>query len=315
MLDKFYDSASAQRDINPDAALDLFQKGRSLAQEMGESWWVAFFDMWMVDTLISFKRDYIAALDLAVKTVVEVRKPEYAHLPQRVCIHENLISAYTDIDPHGYAPVIEEALAYMQAEITSDSACCYCLRELKATLSCRMERYEDAERETAQYMAAADGSNSSHNKALARLTACPLAFRRTEWVQLLDLARDGAKFATKIRPEHKWTAEFSIWEALALRHLKQEAAAVRAYQTGIGRAARIKTKPSEGYYDALCAYHEASGDLSAAVAVRDQQLHQAIAGGSPYYENLAYLRRCDLLAQMGTLTEGDLDAARAAAAS
>src|SRR5262249_41164602 len=156
-----------------------------------------------------------------------------AHLPQRICIHENLISAYADIDPHGYAAMIETALAYMQAEITPDLACRYCLCELKATHSFRMERYADAEHETAQYLAAADGSKSSHNKALARLTACPLTFRRTAWAELLELARDGAKFATKIRAEHKWIAEFSIWEALALRHLKQEAAAVRAYQTGI----------------------------------------------------------------------------------
>jgi hypothetical protein len=312
MLFNFYRSAMAQMDINPDAAIALFHQGRALAEQLSENWWIVFFDHWTLQTLLHHKRDYAAALELAVKTAVESRKPEYAALPQRICAHEDMITAYVDTDPHGYAEQIQQALNYMQAEITPELECYYCVHGLDADFACIME-HPDAERKAAHYMAAADASGESHYKADARLTMCELAFRRADWEELLGLAHEGGQNAARIQSTPIWIAEYSIWGALALRHLKREEDAVRAYQFGISRASRLKATPSARYYDALCAYHEAGGDLSAAVAMRDQQLRSAIVSGSPYFENLAQVKRCELLAQMGTLTEADLNAARAAA--
>ncbi len=283
MLYNFYYSAAQQIDTNPDAAITLFQQGRALAETMHESWWIVFFDHWTLQTLLHHKRDYASALDLAVKTAVEARKPEYTQLPQRICVHEDLITAYVDTDPHGYASTIQQALDYMQTEIAPGLECLYCLHSLKVSFMCMMERYADAERQAAEYMAVTDASSDQHYKAQARFGLCELAFRRAAWDELLGVARDGEELAVHVRSRPHWIGEYLIWQALALRHLKREDEAKRAYQTGISRMARLKVTPSASYFDALCAYHEAGGNLSAAVALRDQQLRHTIASGSPYY--------------------------------
>ena len=318
MLYDLYASTRSLMGKDPDAALALLRQGRTLAEKLGEKWWMAFYDHWMIQVLVFRKHDYVAGLDLAVKTVVEVRKADYAQLPQRICIHAELIDIYSDLDPHGFAHAIEDALDYMQTQIGPDLECRYCMHSRKVGFAYDMEHYAAAELAAAQHMAFVDHSTrrdagGAHYRALARLIPCKLAFCRTAWEELLGLAREGQEIAVGKVQDAFWIIEFFMWEALGLRRLKREDEAKRAYQNGIARASGLKSLPGTGYFDALCAYHEAGGNLLAALALREQQLRNAVASSSPYYENLAQVKRCELLSQMGTLTEADLDVARAAA--
>src|SRR5262249_3144439 len=101
----------------PDVALALYDQGHRLAERLGEPWQVMLFDHGRLQALSGIARDYAAALELAVRCAVEARKPVYAQLPQRVCLHEDLIDSYVATDPMGYAPRIEEALEYMAREV------------------------------------------------------------------------------------------------------------------------------------------------------------------------------------------------------
>ncbi len=313
MLYIIYESAHPMMSSDPDAALALFRQGRALAENMGEKWWGAFYDQWLIQTLQYRKRDFPAALDLAVKTAVEVRKVDYDQFPMRTCVDAHLVDTQVDIDPHGYSNSIEQALDYLRTQANTDPGCRCCLQGIKYDFSYKTETYSEADSMAAQYIVFAEDARSAHWRVNARCAMCELSFCRGDWDELLGLARDGQQIAVGKLPDSFWVVELFIWEALALRHLKREDEAKRAYQNGISRASRLKSLPGTGYYDALCAYHEAGGDLSAALVLREQQLRNGVASGSPYYENLAQVKRCELLAQMGTLTEADLLAARTAA--
>ena len=317
MLYNFYDSSRPLMSKDPDAALAVLQQGRALAEKLGEKWWTAFYDHWITQVLVYRKRDFLAALDIAIKNVMEVRKPDYQHFPQRICIHNELVDIYGALDFYGYAKAIEDALDYMQSQVGPDLECGYCLRAARVYFAYDMEHFEEAEVIAAQHIAFVDQAtrrdfDGEHYRAIARLIPCRLAFRRTDWEELLRLAREGQEIALKQRAAF-WIIEFFIWEALALRRLKFEEEAKRIFQNAMTRASQLNALPSGEYYDALCAYHEAGSNLTTVLVLRGQQLKEAIASGSPYYENLAHLKRCELLAQMGILTEADLNAARAAA--
>src|SRR5262245_57915305 len=115
----------------PDLMLATLQEGRVLAQQLGESWWVLHFDHWRLQVLLHYKFDYRTVLDIAVKATLEARKPGYAQLPQRVCLHEDLIYAYLGIDPLGYADAIRQALDYMATEVSDDVECRYCVQNCR----------------------------------------------------------------------------------------------------------------------------------------------------------------------------------------
>src|SRR5688500_15038929 len=86
---------------DPDAMLKALGEARLLAQRLGEKWWVLYFDHWRLQALFNYKLDYTDVLELATRATLEARKPEYALFPQRVCLHEDLISAHMGIDPLG----------------------------------------------------------------------------------------------------------------------------------------------------------------------------------------------------------------------
>jgi hypothetical protein len=71
--------------------------------------------------------------------------------------------------------------------------------------------------------------------------------------------------------------------------------------------------PKRGYYDALADYHEQSGDLPGALAVRQAELASIVDRGRLLYECRVRIHRAALLARLGRLGRADLDACREAA--
>src|SRR5262249_53577490 len=96
------------QETDPDRSLALYAEGRELALRLGEPWWVLLCDYWQVEGLLYFKRDYRNVLDLAIRNMLEVRKPLYAQFPFRINIYNNLVEAYLGIDPVGHAAAIQE---------------------------------------------------------------------------------------------------------------------------------------------------------------------------------------------------------------
>lgn len=315
-LNDLFAEASRSRYSAPDQALILFARGRALAQQLGEPWWVLLCDHWRLQTLIYAKQDFDAALDLAARCAVEVRKPAYAQLPQRVCLHEDLILAYIGRDPMGHARLIDDALDYMGAEIAPQFECRYCLQELRATFELERGRPEQATEAALRLLAMSPEARRrpNHYRAVAYALLCRIACHQSDWEALLTWAREGEEASRSVNEQDK-VAEFLAWQALATRRLSgDKLAAQRSYRLATTYAGRLGATPHRGYFDALSAYHALDGQLERALQVRRQQL-AAIAGkGQLTNECRCRVACCQIRAQLGEPLDVELAGAREAAA-
>ncbi|HZT80362.1 MAG TPA: hypothetical protein VFA26_09075 [Gemmataceae bacterium] len=304
------------RERNPEMMLALFDEGRRAAEELHEPWWVMFFDHWRLQTLLHHVSDYRNVLEIAVPAALEVRKPAYAQLPQRLCIYEDLITAYEGIDPDGYADRIEQALEYMQNEVTEDVQCRYCLQGLRTTFALDQERLADAEATSLRRLemaAAAPGKDGAeHHSISAYSDLCEVAFRAGRWDDLARWSAAGEEVARK-RDSEKYLVTFLAWQALLARREGREDQARSLRRALLTRVARIKAAMPAPYYDALCAYYEAGGESDKALEARDRQLQTVAGKGMFHYEARICLKRCELLARMGRPLEEQLALAREAA--
>jgi hypothetical protein len=292
--------------------LTLLKKGRDLAQLLNDGWWMLLFDHWTLQLLLHQQRDYVTALDLAVKTAVEARKPVYGNLPQRICLHEDLIAAYIGIDPAGYEQAIRESLDYMATQISPTLECRYCLQGWRCEFELVRERWDEADAESSRYLALSEADDEPHYRASARAYLCELAYHKGDWQTILDVVKEGQLYAQRADRKQK-RIDFLAWEALALRKLGSEDSAATIYRTAVAQMSRLDVVPSESYYKALTAYHEANGDFADALKMQDEHLGHLTGKGQIGLECEVRLWRLRLMGKLGMPLADDLAAARQAA--
>jgi hypothetical protein len=310
-----YRNAMDDKETDPDQAAARLLEGRAMAERLGERWWTLFFDHWRLQILLHFKGDYGAAIDLAVRAALEARKPAYAELPQRVCLHEDLLYCHVGVDPWGNADAIRDALAFMQAEATPDLECRYCVQVCQTDFDYACGRLDDAETSARRSLAlveSASPTTRAHYGMDAHAKLCAIAFRRGEWDDLIDNAAWGERLNLVTR-RPRLLAEFLLWQAFAARLLGEEERARRLYHRAVALVGRGGALPEATYFDALCAYHERGADLATALKTRERELTALAGKGMTNREARAQVERCRLLARLGRLTDADLAAARAVA--
>src|SRR5262249_13816250 len=206
---------------------------------------------------------------------VERRKPAYAQLPQRICLHEDLIYAYLGIDPLGNADAIRRALDYMRTEVTEDLDCRYCVQNCRTEFALLCGELPEGEESARVTLALADEdvhrSTGEHHAAYAHCDLCEIAHRRRDWEALREWSAEGEALARRA-DEHLKVAEFLLWQALLARHDGDEALAGRRHRQALARGRRVKAQPGTNYYNILCAFHERGGEPERALAVRDLEL-------------------------------------------
>jgi hypothetical protein len=311
-----FENASKFSKTDPDVMLGLLAEGKALAQQLDEPWWVLFFDHWRLQALLHFKYDYRNVMDIAVQATLEARKPQYAELPQRVCLHEDLIYAYVGTDPEGHAERIGQALEYMQQHVGPDLDCRFCVQGCCTQFALQRGRLDEAQAAALKMLAMTDAERSAatadHYAIDAYADLCAIAFERGDWDALAEWAAAGEETARR-RDKHLELAKFLAWRALLERRAGDDEAARRRFRAATSRAGRLKAMPGESYYDALCAYHELGGEPGAALTARDQELNAIAGKGRLAHETRCRLKRCRLLARMGLPLGEDLRAAREAA--
>src|SRR5205807_1308854 len=97
---------------NPRKAVALCEQGRQLARKLVEPWWQLFYAQAKFHAVMSARE----ALQLAVEIVLEVRKPLFKDYPLRFGAFVQLIAAYINVDPVGYAPEIRAAIGGLGAD-------------------------------------------------------------------------------------------------------------------------------------------------------------------------------------------------------
>ncbi len=308
-LATIFDEAYKSWETDPDHAFALIMEGRDLAKMLSEEWWVLFYEHWRLQWLLYCKPDYREILDLAVKAALEARKPQYADLPQRICLQEDLIAAYLEIDPVGYAEKIEQALDYVDKEIVPGTQCQLCVANRRTTFELDKGNLKAARDCGLQAVSFAESNFFSHHAAGAYSSLCNIAYLEEDFDSLAEWAEAGEELSRHAERK-SLIAEFLLWKALLARRSGEDDQAGRLHRQATTRISRLLKPPEESYLDVLAYYHEMGGRLGHALRVREKELEQIQGKGMVAYECQVHIKKCRLLKQLGRLQPEDLREAR-----
>jgi hypothetical protein len=312
-----YLRAYEARESDPDLAFSSYTEGKHIAGQLGDPWWVLFYESHRIEALLHFKRDYRNVLDMVVQCVADLRKPTNAAYPGRWSVWDNLIAAYLGIDPVGYEAELRQAMDYLDKEIPAEpESSRYLLLARKRIFEVECDRpreaYEACMRELDLCASDKEQSQAIHFAVFTYCSLCAIAALARDWDTLASWSSTAEELA-RIKGHHCELSEALAWQAVAAHQQGDKEKAHKAYLNASTHMSRLKMPPKRGYYDALSTYHLHRGDLPAALAVRDGELKMVAGWGRLLYETRVHVQRAWLLAGMGQLQEGDLATARAAA--
>ncbi len=286
-------------ETDPAGAVALIEAVIARAANANDLRWKLFLEHWKLQILLNKSRDFGAALSCAARATVEVRQSQFDAFPQRICLHEDLITAYQGLDPQGYAPLIQNALDYMESEIAPGQECQACHRGLCAEFY-RSLRHPKSMEAALDYLAFADARDDDFHRAQAYLQAC-----YTLSVLEVQDAREKLSDFSSLGHEAVLKSDYSeglheilMWRALAARW-NQDLEAPRALRLALDSRSRYGAAVRPGYYCAGVLWHEADGNLEKALQMLDEEL-QEIEGRSEFWrEATRRLKKCELLREMG----------------
>jgi hypothetical protein len=284
------------RASDPDEAIRLLTRGKQLAEQNDNKYWMVTFDHWRLQVLLNYKRDFTTANRLAVEAAIEARKPVYQQYSSYICVQQDMILVYKGIDPIGYAPEIKEAIDLTLDQTSPGTSCYFCLRRSLADYYTLIGDTEEAKNRLAEYYALTSTNRFYRVQAVTRI--CVFTFQEQAWSDLRQAAQYGASIATDEDSVDDWLT-LKAWEMIAQYHLENKEEASKLYFIIQQKRRGLKMVPGRDYYQAVCAYHEATGDLAAALAARDEQLSHLCNSGQYYWECECQLERIRLLKQMG----------------
>ncbi|GAB4197984.1 MAG: hypothetical protein OHK0022_16690 [Roseiflexaceae bacterium] len=284
---------------------------RDLAEQIGEGRVALFADHWRAQWLLHRKRDYLAARDVVVPAIVEARKPEYRQLPQRVCLHEDAIQTYIGMDVYGYTPNIEQALAYMDAEIAPNLECRLCHCGMWLDFALETDRLDLADQWAERYLALSQspGLASEHHETYAHQYLAFIAARREQWDTVLERAAIGIELARRT-DQPTVLADLLAYQALATLRLGKTNEARRMLWAAIKQARQDERILDQGFYNPCCTFYELDGQSELALSMRREQLATLVGRGKTVSEARCRAEICRLLKLLGQPYEEELAAAR-----
>lgn len=290
----FFRRALPLRDTNTAQALSLLEQGRAFAERLGEPWFVLYYDYWRIETLLYRGGGAPAALDLAIRANVEVRKPLYRQFPHRINLQVNLISAYLHLDPLGYAEAIENALRHLEAEINGEPEGLCRLQQLRSAFSLELDRLDEALSAALHMLERAEAANLDHYRINACGRLCTVSHRRKEWQDMLQWAQMGAELAAR-RDEPRKRLNLLMQQALATRQMGDEEGATRLYRMVMTQKDLLKTGFDDPRFNAQCDYHLVGGEWEHVVQLRQRRIAYYVRTGQTYAEAQCRVELCRLL--------------------
>jgi hypothetical protein len=266
--------------------------------------------------MLYFLGDCSRILDLVVHNALEVRKPAYAGFPFRLLIVSDLIMAYLMIDLQGYADEAREALDYLASEVGIDEGePVYRLLCARYFYAHKLDDWDSARAVCMTMLATLEREREDillqHYRPIVHAWLCKVAFRQRDHHSLADWALLGAERVPGY--QQKVLRLFWACQAFLARRAANEKEARRLYRMATARTNRLRSPPMDGYFEVLCDYHEAGGDLEQALQERDRELAFFVDKGMPMGEFLSRMERCRLLSRLGLPLGEEASAARAVA--
>jgi|GEM_PF-3546266 len=290
---------------DPQMALNYAMQSRRLAELLDEKWFQQLLNHWELQTRFAFLGDYNGTLELATRATVEVRLPEYQALPQRICLHEDLISAYVQQDPIGNKTLIQQALDYMEDEVSPSVECFICLNSLKLNFARTTRTMEDVIQAGLSALSVAEGS--PHHLTHVYTVLVESAYELEQWDKLLLWTIEMESNARKSERDN-YIATAMQWLALHGQRTGNQIQAQALHQQGVHRANRYGAFLGKPYYTALTAYHEQGGRLQEALDTQQTYLEQVVGKAKPFTESLCLIEIIRLKKALGQAYDEDVTA-------
>jgi hypothetical protein len=315
-LVRLQNEAYRLRETDLGASLGLLRDASQLAGVLGEPWCQLHFDHMYQDILLHHGGDCRTALDLAIRNVLEVRKPFYENFPKRFPIHLSLVCTYLSIDPAGYESEIRDLLAHLDDLLSPSMEEGHAYFQMqKVRLALKLGLLEEAHAAALHMLDLAEGDGESAcvlYSVYAHSLLCRVAFRQGDLAGLTTWARDGVQRAEQDGEKKHHTA-MVLWQAVLARKAGDEPAARRLYRRAETRAARWTGLRFGGYYNALSAFHEHAGEWEQVLQARAAHWENVQGCGRVHDEAFVLSCRCATLAQLGRLSIEEITRAEEAA--
>lgn len=287
---------------NPQQSLQVLYAARDLAEQLHEPCWMLYYDSWLGECLNLYLTDFINGMQHAMKTVVEIRKPEYARCTMRCRGYRIVIESYIYSDPVGYADKIRELIAYTDTEIPIDYDTYGILKKRESELEFALGRIEPAIQCAKIYL----------ERSAERLVTFHMAYAYEMLVHYMYLqgqnniahqliiecekmARDNQRHSL-VAIAQAWRAVFNLMDGN-----KDDAA--KLYRMATNNMSQLGMSVSLSYYEAIAAYNEKNDNPEGALDIRNKQFDGVKGRGGYYLETEALLKKARLLGRMGQDTK------------
>lgn len=285
-------------ETNPQQSLQILIEARDLAEQLNEPCWMLYYDSWLGECLNLYLTDFEKGLQHAMKTVVEIRKPEYEKCAMRCRGYRIVIESYIYSDPVGYADKIRELIKYTDNDIPIDYDTYCILKKRESELEFALGRIEPAIQSAQAYLQRSSEQLVTFHMAYAYEMLVHYAYLQgdVETAQNLILAcetmaRENQRLSL-VAIAQAWRALFSLMQG-------QKEDAKTLYRLATNNMSQLGMAVSLSYYEAVCAYNEQIGDLQQALAVRDNQFQVVSGRGGYYLETEVLLKKARLQGRMG----------------
>lgn len=292
-------------ETDPNAAMDMLDRGISIAQQLNEPWWEVYYDYWRTEAYVFYIGDLNKGLHNAVRIAVETRKPEYERYPGIGRVYRVLLDSYVFRDPIGYQDKIEETIHTMEHDIPLDLDTRCLLQARRAQMAYILEDFDDAEAKAQVYLSMSQ--HSAFRLMHAYEILCDLTFRREQYNRTLAYAIEMEEQSRRSRKKSGVVVSYEVRANLA-RKRGEENLALQYYRQKLAHEANLGTKRGSFSYDLMCDFHEMAGDSDKAWALREAQLAEIESKGFFYGESWARVLRCRLLGRMGKPLDEELKA-------
>jgi hypothetical protein len=296
-------------ETNPEKSLHILYEAHDLAEELQEPCWMLYYDGWLGECLNLYLTNFKDGLQHAMKTVVEIRKPEYENCTMLCRGYRIVIESYIYSDPVGYADKIRELITYTDKEIPIDYDTYCILKKRESELEFALGRLEPAIQSAQDYLRRSSEQMVTFHMAYAYemlvhyvflegdiatgktlINACEAMARENQRRSLVAIAQ-------------AWRALFSLMDA-------ESEEADSLYQQATSNMSQLGMSVSLSYYEAVSSYNEKKGDVQQALVIREQQLEAVSGRGGYYLETEILLKKARLLGRMGQDTTGAIMQAR-----
>lgn len=298
-----------QFEHDPDAALATLDEGMAIAKKLSEPWWQIYYTYWRTEAFVFYVGDLNRGLDNAVRTAVEIRKPEYDRFPAKGRVYRVLLDSYVFRDPIGYEDKIRDTIQTMEQDIPLDLDTRCLLQARRSQMANILHQYDKAESEAQVYLSMSQ--HSAFRLMHAYEILADLAYRAENYDRAVGYAEEMDEQSRRSRKKSGIVVGYEIRATIA-RIRGDEENAVKFYRQKLAHEASLGTKRGSFSYDLMCRFHELAGETDKSWQLRERQLSEIEGKGFFHSEVWVRILRCRLLGRMGKPLNEEITATRKA---